>query len=220
MHSVMNFRRGMIAACCISAFLLCACDDTESSIVLPQEQTTSTSATTTTISSSVSADGTTTAETTTLPNETTISASESTSLTSDATSATTTTATSADTDKDGYLLDMLTIGDDCTAYVKQHTDYTLQEAASCLGDGTDRVYYYADRVLYTCFDGTTDILMEIDITADTIATRNGATIGMTQSEVEALHGTPTDGTYLTVDGTLEFIYADNTVVRIAIYNPY
>lgn len=219
MHSVKNFRRGMIAACCLSAFLLCACDDTESSIALPQGQTSGTSTTTTT-SSTASADSTTTAETTALPDETTTSASKSTTQTSSTAASTTTTATSANNDKDGYLLDMLTIGDDCTAYVKQHTDYTVQEAASCMGEGLDRVYTYADHVLYTFFDGTTDVLMEVNITANTIATRKGATIGMTQSEVEALHGASAGGTYLTVDGTLEFSYADNVVIRIAIYNPY
>lgn len=217
MHSITNFHRGMIAACCISVFLLCACGDTESSMILPQEQTSSTSAATTT-SSSTSVDGTTT-ETTTLSGETTTSTSETTTQTSDSASVTT-TSTSVNTNTDAYLLDALAIGEDCTAYVKQHTDYTLQEAASCMGDGTDRVYFYADHTLYTFFDGTTDMLVEVDLTADTIATRKGATIGMTQSDVEALYGTPVDGTYLTADGTLEFVYADNTVIRIAIYNPY
>lgn len=220
MHSVTNFRRGMITACCISALLLCACDDTESSVTLPQEQISGISTTTTT--SSPSAVDRTTTETTTLSTETTTSASETTTSASASVSATTTTTTVTvtDTATDIYLLDALTIGDDCTAYVKQHTNYTLQEAASCMGEGTDRVYFYADHTLYTFFDGTTDVLMEVDITANTIATRKGATIGMTQSEVEALYGTPVDGTYLTVDGTLEFVYADNTVIRIAVYNPY
>ncbi len=218
MHSVTNFRRGMITVCCASALLLCACDDTESSITLPQGQISGASTTTTT-SSSLAVDDTTT-KATTFSTETTTSASETTTGTSESASATTTTTTSADTATDIYLLDVLTIGDDCTAYVKQHTNYTLQEAASCMGEGTDRVYFYADHTLYTFFDGTTDVLMEVDITANTIATRNGATIGMTQSEVEALYGTPVDGTYLTMDGTLEFVYADNTVIRIAVYNPY
>lgn len=218
MHSVTNFRRGMITVCCVSALVLCACNDTESSITLPQEQI-SDASTTTTTSSSLAVNDTTT-ETTTLFDETTTSASETMVQSSDSTSTTTTTVTSVDTATDAYLLDALTIGDDCTAYVKQHTNYTLQEAASCMGEGTDRVYFYADHTLYTFFDGTTDMLVEVDITANTIATRKGATIGMTQSEVEALYGTPVDGTYLTADGTLEFVYTDNTVIRIAVYNPY
>ncbi len=221
MHSVLNLRRGMITACCISAALLCACDNTESSIALPNTQSTA-SSTTTTTTTSASTEGTTTtaAETTTTADGTTTASTETTTSSTAASTTTTTAATSANIDTNGYLLDVLTLGDDCTAYITQHTNYTLQEAPSCMGEGTDRAYTYADRILYTFFDGTTDMLVEVNITADTIATRNGAKIGMTQAEVEALHGTSADGRYFTDDGILEFTYADNTVIRISVYNPF
>ncbi len=220
MFTVSDFRRGLIAAGCLCAVLLCACDDTDSSIALPQGQSTS-STTMTTTTTSAESTATTTKTTVTQGSDTTTSA-EATATTAETTTAVipTQTVATADVDTNGYLLDVLSLGDDCTAYVTQHTGYTLQEAASCMGEGTDRIYTYADHILYTFFDGTTDMLVELNITADTIATRNGAKVGMTQAEVEALHGTSASGIYQTSDGTLEFIYADNTVIRIAVYNPY
>lgn len=219
-----HIRRSLSAVCCIAALLLCtACAEEESSVALPgtqstsssEEATTTTTAATTTTSAeeqttTTSASSTSEEGTTTTTTETTVSS----------TTTTTTTTTGQIVDTNGYLLDVLTIGGDCTAYVTQHKNHALQEAPSCMGEGTDRVYIYEDFTLYTFFDGTTDMVVEINIQTDAIATREGATVFMTRSEVEALHGTSADNTYLTQDGTLEFTYADNTVIMIALYNPF
>ncbi len=223
MMNMKYIRRSLTAACCTAALLLCAaCSDEESSIALPNTQTTSSSeadTTTTTAASTTSAEEqtTTTSASSTSAEDTTATSAET---TSSSTTATTTTTTSQIVDTNGYLLDVLTIGGDCTAYVTQHKNYALQEAPSCMGEGTDRVYIYEDFTLYTFFDGTADMVVEINIQTDAIATREGATVFMTRSEVEALHGASADNTYLTQDGTLEFTYADNTVIMIALYNPF
>lgn len=220
MHMKSDFRRGMTAICVTAALLLCCGCSEESSITMPQSQSTaSTDGTTTTEATTTT---TTSTDDTAATSDTTTTASggaeDTTTSATETTVTTTTTATSADS-ADGYLLDELAIGADCTAYVTAHTDYYLQEAASCMGEGTDRVYTYADYILYTFYDGTTDTVLEIDLTGESIKTRLGASIGMTQAEVEALYGTSPNGIYETEDGCLEFTYADNTVILIAVYEP-
>lgn len=186
-------------------------------MVLPQTQNSSASTTTTTTTTAEST--TSTEATTTQPVSTTTSSSAADTTTTTTETTVTATETTPQNDTAEYLFDALSIGGDCTAYVAQHTDYSLQEAPSCMGEGTDRVYTYGDYVLYTFFDGTVDMVQEINLTGESIKTRLGASLGMTQAEVEALYGTSADGTYQTQDGVMEFTYADNTVILIAVFNP-
>lgn len=219
MHMNNSFRRSMTAMSLAAILLLCCGCGEESSVTMPQTQSTASSDATTTTEATTTT--TTNNETTSAPVDgTTTVASDSTDTTTSTTETTTTVTetTSIDNARE-YLFDALTLGADCTAYVTTHTDYYLQEAASCMGEGTDRVYTYTDYILYTFFDGTTDTVLEIDLTREGVKTRLGASIGMTQAEVEAIYGVSANGTYLTEDGYLEFSYADNTVILIAVYNP-
>ncbi len=213
--------------CLLAAFGCTACGESESSILLPEQSSQTDSADRTTTKESETTTETT-AETTaesdensTTENTTAISSKQEESSTSQSTSVTTTTTATAATVGTGSatydIFELLTVGYDCALYVQQFTDYTLQEAPSCFGNGIDRVYTYADYTLYTYDEGYGNILQEINLTGSGVKTPEGAAVGMRRAQVEAIYGASADDCYATGIGVISFQYTGDVVSLIAVY---
>lgn len=97
---------------------------------------------------------------------------------------------------------------DCTAYVKSHIGFTLQEDVSCHGEGTDRVYTYPDYTIYTFFHDGIDEVWELAVTAPGIALDTGIEVGMTKADVIAKYGASDSDSYPVNAFILSFIYDD------------
>ena len=65
----------------------------------------------------------------------------------------------------------------------------MVEAPSCHYDGMDTIYTFAGFALYTYRAEDKSIIYLIELKDDTAATREGAKVGMTAGEIEALYGT-------------------------------
>ena len=63
------------------------------------------------------------------------------------------------------------------------------EAPSCHYDGMDTIYTFAGFALYTYRAEDKSIIYLIELKDDTAATLEGAKVGMTAGEIEALYGT-------------------------------
>ena len=77
-------------------------------------------------------------------------------------------------------------------------DYEYAEAVSCVYEGLDKTYTYADAVLYTYPDGDTDRLMELYCSGGDVKTSRGIGIGSSRDDVIAAYGEPTSEFGLTV----------------------
>ena len=62
------------------------------------------------------------------------------------------------------------------------------EAPSCAFEGIDKTYTYVDAVIITYPDGSTDRISTIRLTADTVSTAEGISIGSALSDVIAAYG--------------------------------
>ena len=142
------------------------------------------------------------------------------SETTSAASSQTTTTKAAEPAQ--HLFDGAAPGKDCTAYVTAHTDYQLDEADSCLGDGKDRTYSYADFTIISYYENGRDIVQEIDISGKSVKTREGISVGMNAAAVQQAYGAPGAVGYIyeTADGTLEFVIDgdSDTVAAISLYS--
>ena len=67
-------------------------------------------------------------------------------------------------------------------------EYEYYEAISCVYDGMDKTYAYADFVIYTFPSEQGDMLMEIYCMGGDAATAKGVTIGTAKSDVISLYG--------------------------------
>ncbi|MBR6761575.1 MAG: hypothetical protein IKM30_06025 [Oscillospiraceae bacterium] len=220
----LSLRRIAAAACFAMTLLLsCGCDS-QDSVILPQTNSSSsadskpnnsltdqTNPSSTTTASQVTTTGTTTTTATSSQN------TSATMITEVSTSTSATTETTQQQTDNTCLFDTLYLGMDCTAYVAEHTNYTLQEAASCMGSGLDRVYTYPGYRIYSYFNGTTDEIIEINLIGTDYKTRLGATIGMTKAEIESIYGPSETYSYQTSDGIVEFLFEGDTVQLIAVY---
>ena len=143
-------------------------------------------------------------------------ASAATTVTTPTTIAAKTTAAAAKQS----LFQELMPGKDCTAYIKSHTDYTKQEDVSCHGEGTDRVYTYADYTVYTFFHDGTDEVWELVVSAPGIALDTGIEVGMTKADVIAKYGISDDDSYKDKNSILTFFYNDaDQISEISLMQP-
>ena len=68
----------------------------------------------------------------------------------------------------------------------------VQEAVSCHYDGFDTIYYYEGFAIYTYLLKNDKIIYSIELDAAEIKTSEGAAVGMTLAEIEAIYGTEYD----------------------------
>ncbi len=66
---------------------------------------------------------------------------------------------------------------------------SYSEEQSCAFDGLHKTYYYGSFYLQTYPDGDKDRVYQVWMVDDSVTTQEGAYIGMTQTEVEAVYGT-------------------------------
>ena len=64
----------------------------------------------------------------------------------------------------------------------------VQEAVSCHYDGFDTIYYYEGFAVYTYLLKNDKIIYSIELDGGEIKTAEGAAIGMTLAEIEAIYG--------------------------------
>lgn len=67
-------------------------------------------------------------------------------------------------------------------------DYSYAEAISCVYEGMDKTYDYADWTVYTYPDGENDRLMELYCVGGDVKTAKGITFGSAKSEIVACYG--------------------------------
>lgn len=231
-----NFKK--FSAVLLCGILLCGCGQSEpaddvvflpADTTAPTESAADTTLTTQTLETTKAepqkTDASTAETTLSAETETTASAVSETTTTSSAQStdaSTTTTATTTTTTQtepqpvQGQWYDSLRLGTNCADYIAANPNHTMQEAPSCLGSGSDRVYDFGQYTLYTYFDGNLDILAEILISQPGIPTREGAQVGMSRAEISAIYGSDSD-TVETADGTLEITYSGDTVSSLSVY---
>lgn len=230
-----NFKK--FSAVLLCGILLCGCGQSEPAddvVFLPADTTAPTeSAADTTLTTQTlettkaepqetdasTAETTLSAETETTASavsETTTTSAQSTDASTTTTATTTTTTQTEPQPVQGQWYDSLRLGTNCADYIAANPNHTMQEAPSCLGSGSDRVYDFGQYTLYTYFDGNLDILAEILISQPGIPTREGAQVGMSRAEISAIYGSDSD-TVETADGTLEITYSGDTVSSLSVY---
>lgn len=64
----------------------------------------------------------------------------------------------------------------------------VQEAVSCHYDGFDTIYYYDGFAIYTYLYKEDKIIYSIELESADIKTPEGAAVGMTRAEIEAIYG--------------------------------
>lgn len=64
----------------------------------------------------------------------------------------------------------------------------VQEAVSCHYDGFDTIYYYEGFAIYTYLLKENKIIYSIELDGAEIKTPEGAAVGMTLAEIEAIYG--------------------------------
>ncbi|MFI3208454.1 MAG: hypothetical protein R3Y40_04900 [Eubacteriales bacterium] len=95
------------------------------------------------------------------------------------------------------------------------------EAASCAYEGTDYMYTYNNCVI-TFYDEGDDIAVgSITLKNDIIETGEGAYIGQSREEIEAIYGTDYEGddtaiVYTKDSSEMQFIFSDGYVISILI----
>lgn len=67
-------------------------------------------------------------------------------------------------------------------------EYTYAEAISCVYEGMDKTYEYADWTIYTYPDGAQDRLMELYCVGGDVKTSKGITFGSGKNEIVAQYG--------------------------------
>lgn len=113
----------------------------------------------------------------------------------------------------------LNVGDDATAYIQQNP-CVPDEATSCHGEGKDRVYQYSSYTLNTFFNGKTDKVFEIVVTAPGIKVEDVLEIGMKKADVIAKIGEGEDDIYHRDKYDLNILYDDDeTVSEISLIDP-
>lgn len=101
-------------------------------------------------------------------------------------------------------------------------DYTMTEAESCAGQGTDRMYTYPSVRLYVFapVNGIA-VISSVSYTDDGVATADGLRIGSTAEEVVAAMGEPDEQNearliYRLEDAVLTFGLRDDVVVSVVL----
>lgn len=106
-------------------------------------------------------------------------------------------------------------------------DYDYAEAISCVYEGMDKTFDYADATLYTYPDGDADRLMELYCTGD-VQTAKGLGLGASRDDIVKLYGQDYKeaGSVLAYElpvsspenlpASLYFLLKDGTVEAIAI----
>lgn len=65
---------------------------------------------------------------------------------------------------------------------------SILESPSCAGDGADKLYSYSGFDVYTVPDGGIRRIVKIELRNDTVATPEGAAVGMTRREINEIYG--------------------------------
>ncbi len=98
---------------------------------------------------------------------------------------------------------------------------TYFEAASCAFQGLDKIYTYDHFEIDTYPNGEQDLVSAIVILDDLVTTPEGAYIGQSLADVEAIYGTDhevngSSYTYTKDGSKLEFVLTDDSVSSISI----
>ena len=93
------------------------------------------------------------------------------------------------------------------------------EAPSCAFDGIDRIYCYSGFELFTYPVDGEDFISSINLTDDSVATREGVYLGMSLRNMIDAYGEEYEQdfgqyTYTLDDSTLSFLIEDDTIVVI------
>lgn len=93
------------------------------------------------------------------------------------------------------------------------------ESPSCAFDGIDKIYYYNGFELFTFPKGDEDFVLSVNLTDDSVTTKEGIYLGMTLEKVIAAYGEDFDQnfgqyTYTRGGATLSFLIEDNKIVVI------
>ena len=194
---------------------------TQISSITQQTTSVSESVTTTSVSAQTTVSETETTQQTTA--ETTIRTTQTTETSAETTTVKTTTAPPETTTSAAAKLRLfadLSIGDDCTEYVKQNKYESMDEDTSCHGEGVDREYHYSNYTLYTFFNGKKDKVFEIAVTGSGIKVEDALEVGMKKADVIAKIGEGEDDNYHRSKYDLSILYNDDdTVFEISMIDP-
>jgi hypothetical protein len=104
----------------------------------------------------------------------------------------------------------------------------FSEAPSCLYEGNDKTYEYADLVLYTITKNSKDLVDGIDLVTDKWQTRRGIKVGSSREDVLAAYGEPfsadmdliyiADQSLGEVSARITFVFHEDLVSTISIYS--
>ena len=96
------------------------------------------------------------------------------------------------------------------------------EAPSCAFDGIDKIYYFSGFELYTYPVGGDDFILSVNLTDDSVTTKEGVYLGMSYDDMLGAYGNDyvqNQGQYVYTrsDSTLSFLIEHGEIVVI-IYN--
>ncbi|MCD8328229.1 MAG: hypothetical protein LUC25_03930 [Ruminococcus sp.] len=99
---------------------------------------------------------------------------------------------------------------------------SVTSAPSCHGEGEDKTYTYSGFEIYTCPNGSEDMIIEILITSSSISTPKGIKVGSSKNDVFAQYGKNyTESGYYYVYETgsksIQFFMSGDTVEEIDYY---
>ncbi|MCD8025982.1 MAG: hypothetical protein LUF33_03360 [Clostridiales bacterium] len=99
---------------------------------------------------------------------------------------------------------------------------SVTSAPSCHGVGEDKTYTYSGFEIYTCPNGSEDMIIEIMVTSSSISTQKGIKVGPSKSDVIAQYGknyTTSGYYYVYASGTksIQFFMSGDTVEQVDYY---
>lgn len=228
----MQISAAVLSLLCAAALTACGSDpitaDSTAETTAVAETTAETEAETTAAESATTAAATTAdaeSETTTsAEDETTTTAEETTATeaeqTTAATEASQTEAQATEAPKtETNLFDELKIGSDPAAYLAANTNYSRRESDSCIVNGKDVTYTFADFRLETVIENGAERIRIIDITGSGVAVKDGLKVGSKAADAVQAYGAASDPdcyTYQTADGKLEIFIENDTVTEIVL----
>lgn len=98
--------------------------------------------------------------------------------------------------------------------------YETFEAVSCAYQGTDYTYMYNDFVIRSTPNAAGEnTIISVEISSDVLVTAEGAYVGMSQADIEAIYGAPTESlagglNYIDGNKELSIFLSDGVVTAI------
>ncbi len=106
------------------------------------------------------------------------------------------------------------------------SEYSYEEAPSCIGDGLDGAYTFENAILYTYKDAQGERMTELSFSGGDVKTAGGIAIGASRDEVVALYGEPTGSFGKSISyelgaaggqsASLSFLIRDDAVAEISV----